>query len=102
MCSNVDAGITATGDVETESPVTTATPPWFIDIIADTQAWSVDDAEAAGTQTLDARAISVMPSFGKTEDIHSVVTDALDNIVRLIVQRSYIQAGKRNLICRQI
>ena len=30
-CSNVDAGVTATGDVETESRVTTATPPWFVD-----------------------------------------------------------------------
>jgi len=43
-----------------------------------------------------------MPRFGETEDIHSAVAEALDNIVGLIVQRVYIQTGERHLFCGQI
>jgi len=39
-----------------------------------------------------------MPRFGETEDVHSAVAEALDNVVGLIMQRSYIQAGERRHI----
>jgi len=56
-------------------------------VVADTRAWSVDDATATGTQTPDTRAVGIVPRFGETEDIHLTVTDALDDAVRLTVQR---------------
>ena len=56
-------------------------------VVADTRAWSVDVAKAAGKQTPDTRAVGVVPHFCETEDIHSTVTDALDDVVRLTVQR---------------
>ena len=54
-------------------------------VFADTRAWSVDVAKAAGTQTPDTRAVGVVPHFCETEDIHSTVTDALDNVVLILV-----------------